>query len=100
MTDVLKIIPKYVRPVRIKSSPETKSVFSKKLTITLEQIELGTPVKDNQDLSCECDNNLYPADFGESRINYNASVSAILTGVAGNLVKQKCANPYFEVKEK
>ena len=58
MTDVLKIIPKYIRPIQIKSSPETKSIFSKKLTITLDQLELGTPVKDNQDLSYKYDNNL------------------------------------------
>ena len=51
MTDVLKIVPKYIRPIQIKSSSEIKSIFSKKLTITLDQLELGTPIKDNQDLS-------------------------------------------------
>ena len=79
MTDVLKIIPKYIRPIQIKSSPETKSIFSKKLTITLDQLELGTPVKDNQDLSYKYDNNLYPSDCRERQINYNAPISAILT---------------------
>ena len=58
MTDVLKIIPKYIRPIQIKSSTETKSIFSKKLTITLDQLELGTPVKENQELSYKYDNNL------------------------------------------
>ena len=79
MTDVLKIIPKYIRPIQIKSSPETKSIFSKKLTITLDQLELGTPVKDNQDLSYKYDNNLYPAECRERQINYNAPISAIIT---------------------
>ena len=65
MTDVLKIIPKYIRPIQIKASPETKSIFTKKLTITLDQLELGIPVKDNQDLTYKYDNNLYPADFRE-----------------------------------
>ena len=79
MTDVLKIIPKYIRPIQIKSSSETKTIFSKKLTITLDQLELGTPVKDNQDLSYKYDNNLYPSDCRERQINYNAPISAILT---------------------
>ena len=79
MTDVLKKIPKYIRPIQIKSSPETKSIFSKKLTITLDQLELGTPVKDNPDLTYKYDNNLYPADCRERQINYNAPISAIIT---------------------
>ena len=79
MTDVLKIIPKYIRPIQIKSSPEIKSIFSKKLTITLDQLELGTPIKDNPDLTYKYDNNLYPADCRERQINYNAPISAILT---------------------
>ena len=79
MTDVLKIIPKYIRPIQIKSSVETKSIFSKKLTITLDQLELGTPVKENQELVYKYDNNLYPADCRERQINYNAPISAILT---------------------
>ena len=79
MTDVLKIIPKYIRPIQIKSSVETKSIFSKKLTITLDQLELGTPVKENQELAYKYDNNLYPADCRERQINYNAPISAILT---------------------
>ena len=79
MTDVLKIVPKYIRPIQIKSSSEIKSIFSKKLTITLDQLELGTPIKDNQDLSYKYDNNLYPADCRERQINYNAPISAILT---------------------
>ena len=79
MTDVLKKIPKYIRPIQIKSSQEIKSIFSKKMTITLDQLELSTPVKDNQDLSYKYDNNLYPADCRERQINYNAPISAILT---------------------
>ena len=62
MTDILKIIPRYIRLIQIKLSPETKSIFSKQLTITLDQLELGTPVKDNQDLSYKYDNNLYPTE--------------------------------------
>ena len=79
MTDILKIIPKYIRPIQIKSSPETKSIFSKKLTITLDQLELSTPVKDNQEFSYKYDNILYPADCRERQINYNAPISAIIT---------------------
>ena len=75
MTDVLKIIPKYIRPIQIKSSEETKSLFTKKLTIDLDQLELGNPIKENQDL--KYDNNLYPADCRERQINFNTPISAI-----------------------
>ena len=74
-TDVLKIIPKYIPPTQTKSSEETKSLFTIKLTIDLDQLELGNPIKENQDL--KYDNNLYPADCRERQINFNTPISAI-----------------------
>ena len=40
MTDVLKIIPKYMRAVEIKSTDKTEHIF-KTLTLSYEEIELG-----------------------------------------------------------
>jgi len=40
MTNVLKKLPKYIRPLEITSSEETKNIFSKML-ISFEDLELG-----------------------------------------------------------
>lgn len=40
MTNVLKKLPKYIRPLEISSTEETKNIFSKML-ISFEDLELG-----------------------------------------------------------
>jgi len=40
MTDVLKILPKYMRSVEINSTEKTKDVFTT-LTLSYDEIELG-----------------------------------------------------------
>lgn len=40
MTNVLKKLPKYIRPLEITSTEETKNIFSKML-ISYEDLELG-----------------------------------------------------------
>lgn len=40
MTNVLKKLPKYIRPLEINSSKETENIFSKML-ISYEDLELG-----------------------------------------------------------
>lgn len=40
MTDVLKKLPKYIRPLEINSTKETENIFSKML-ISFEDLELG-----------------------------------------------------------
>jgi hypothetical protein len=40
MTNVLKKLPKYIRPLEINSSKETENIFSKML-ISFEDLELG-----------------------------------------------------------
>lgn len=40
MTNVLKKLPKYIRPLEITSTEETKNIFSKML-ISFEDLELG-----------------------------------------------------------
>jgi hypothetical protein len=40
MTNVLKLLPKYIRPLEINSSKETENIFTKML-ISFEDLELG-----------------------------------------------------------
>ena len=79
MTDILKILPKYIRPIQIKSSNDSKSIFSKKLQISLEQLELGTPILDVPNASYKFDKTLYPRECRERQINYNAPIHAIIS---------------------
>ena len=79
MTDILKILPKYIRPIQIKSTNESKCLFSKKLQISLEALELGTPILDIPNASYKFNNILYPRECRERQINYNAPIHAIIS---------------------
>ena len=79
MTKGLKLLPKYILPIQIFGSNESKLIFSKKMTISLDQFELGTPCLDNVGVSYKMNATLYPAECREREINYSAPLFCLLT---------------------
>ena len=79
MTTILKLLPKYIRPVEIKPTDKTKSIFHKKILISIDQLELGTPVDETPNLSYRASNELYPCECRERQLNYTAPLLAMVT---------------------
>ena len=79
MGTILKILPKYIRPIEIKATEETSSIFSQKCIISIDNLELGKPELDIQNISYKYDKTLYPSECRERQINYNAPLQATIT---------------------
>ena len=79
MTKILKILPKYIRPIEIKSNENSNMIFSKKLIVSIENLELGNPILEIPNLSYSINNTLYPSECRERQINYNAPLLATIT---------------------
>ncbi len=86
MNVVLKKLPKYIRPLEIKSTEKTEKIF-KTLVISYEDLELGLPVLDTQ-FSFKSNNVLYPHQCREREMNYSAPLYAT--------IKRKFDNDYGE----
>ena len=78
MSSILKLLPKYIRPLDIKPIDTFKSIFTKKLLISIESLELGTPILDNPNQSYCINNQLYPSECRERQINYTAPLLAMI----------------------
>jgi DNA-directed RNA polymerase I subunit RPA2 len=79
MGTILKILPKYIRPIEIKPTEQTSSIFSQKCIISIDNLELGKPELDIQNISYKYDKTLYPSECRERQINYNAPLQATIT---------------------
>ena len=74
MTDVLRKLPNYIRPLEIKSSDKTKDIFNYML-VSYESFELGMPVSDLT-TNLKKSNELYPHECRERELNYSAPLYA------------------------
>lgn len=79
MTSILKILPKYIRPIEIKPEEKSKLLFSKKMLISIDQLELGTPVLETTATSYVTSNELFPSECRERQLNYTAPLLAMIT---------------------
>jgi DNA-directed RNA polymerase beta subunit len=76
MTEVLKKLPTYIKPLEIRSNEKTKDIFSYML-VSYESFELGTPVHDLT-ANLKKSNELYPHECRERELNYSAPLYATI----------------------
>jgi DNA-directed RNA polymerase beta subunit len=86
MTEVLKKLPTYIKPLEIKSNEKTKDIFNYML-VSFENFELGMPVNDLT-TNLKRSNELYPHECRERELNYSAPLYAT--------IKRKIDNDYPE----
>ncbi|MCQ2817488.1 MAG: DNA-directed RNA polymerase I subunit RPA2 [archaeon] len=79
MNNILKIIPKYLRPIEVKTADYVEKSPFDKIYISFDQFELSTPIIDTPNLSYKVSNVLYPSECRERNINYNAPLFAFIT---------------------
>jgi DNA-directed RNA polymerase beta subunit len=76
MTEVLKKLPLYIRPLEIRSTEKTKDIFEY-MIITYESFELELPVSELTK-NLKKSNELYPHECREREFNYSAPLYATI----------------------
>jgi DNA-directed RNA polymerase beta subunit len=74
MTDVLRKLPTYIKPLEVRSTEKTKDIFNYML-ISFENFELGMPINDSP---VKRNNELYPHECRERELNYSAPLYATI----------------------
>lgn len=78
MSVILKKLPKSIRPLEIKPPEKVIPGFGQSLIISIEELELSSPVVDSSNVSLLKNNELYPAECREREINYSAPLFATI----------------------